>query len=156
MKDFFKVAPRPSTTDAASGTRKCLLARDFVLWVARDLLPFSLVDGQGLRVSNRKVTAPFSVIPYRFILLILHVTFYCQDFLVKYRVVQKVEDLPDRTTLSRGALSDVYSELRLKVKDLLSSASFCALTFDLWTDSYRRKGFITFTCHFCDGEYLPV
>lgn len=48
LKKFFTAVPRPR----GSSNRKNLLARDFVLWLARDLLPFSLVDGAGLQVMG--------------------------------------------------------------------------------------------------------
>lgn len=48
VKNYFQVVPRRNTT---SSSRKNLLARDLVLLIARDLLPFNLVNGEGLQVG---------------------------------------------------------------------------------------------------------
>lgn len=49
VKDYFRMVPRPKTTTSA---RKSLLARDLVLLIARDLLPFNMVNGEGLQVGD--------------------------------------------------------------------------------------------------------
>lgn len=46
--NYFQVVPRRNTT---SSSRKNLLARDLVLLIARDLLPFNLVNGEGVQVG---------------------------------------------------------------------------------------------------------
>ncbi|KAL3195467.1 hypothetical protein MRX96_015766, partial [Rhipicephalus microplus] len=104
VKNYFQVVPRRNT----SSSRKTLLTRDLVLLIARDLLPFNLVNGEGLQL----------------------------------------QELPDRTTLSRSALDDVYRSMHGQVKKtVVQGPRFCAVTYDLWTDSYRRRAYITFTCH---------
>lgn len=47
LKKFFSSLPRPR----GSSNKNNLLARDFVLWLARDLLSFNLVDGVELQVT---------------------------------------------------------------------------------------------------------
>ncbi|XP_064459035.1 zinc finger BED domain-containing protein 4-like [Ornithodoros turicata] len=122
LKNYFSTAKRKHTNDSMV---KKQLARDFVLWVARDLLPFSIVNGEGLR-----------------------------DFLLKYKVIKSDEDLPDRTTLSRGALNDVYNAMHDHVKRVIQEGPrFLAVTYDMWMDNHRRRSYITFTCHFIDESF---
>ncbi|XP_037514219.1 E3 SUMO-protein ligase ZBED1-like [Rhipicephalus sanguineus] len=109
-------------------SRKTLLAKDLVILIARDLLPFNLVNGEGL-----------------------------QDFFMKYGVIKELQQLPDRTTLSRSALDDVYRAMHGQVKKTVAQGPrFCAVTYDLWTDSYRRRAYITFTCHHVDENFELV
>ncbi|KAH8029089.1 hypothetical protein HPB51_022653 [Rhipicephalus microplus] len=121
VKNYFQVVPRRNTT---SSSRKNLLARNLVLLIARDLLPFNMVNGEGL-----------------------------QDFFMKYGVIKELQELPDRTTLSRSALDDVYRSMHGQVKKtVVPGPRFCAVTYDLWTDSYRRRAYITFTCHLVNRD----
>ncbi|KAH8028886.1 hypothetical protein HPB51_020017 [Rhipicephalus microplus] len=117
VKNYFQVVPRRNTT---SSSRKNLLARDLVLLIARDLLPFNLVNGEGL---------------------------------------QELQELPDRTTftLSRSALDDVYRSMHGQVKKtVVQGPRFCAVTYDLWTDSYRRRAYITFSSHLVNQHHLCI
>ncbi|KAJ6642133.1 hypothetical protein Bhyg_07080, partial [Pseudolycoriella hygida] len=50
----------------------------------------------------------------------------------------------NRTTLTRSALSDVYFEMVPVIKEIVKDLKYCAITLDLWTDSYKRNGYITF------------
>lgn len=69
-------------------------------------------------------------------------------------MIRELGELPDRTTLSRAALDDVYHAMHGQVKKMVNEGSrFCAVTYDLWTDSYRRRAYITFTCHHIDGMF---
>ncbi|KAH6932970.1 hypothetical protein HPB50_011119 [Hyalomma asiaticum] len=105
-----------------------MLARDLVLLIARDLLPINIVNGEGL-----------------------------QDFFMKYQVIKELLELPDRTTLSRSALSDVYCAMHGQVKKMVAEGPrFCAVTYDMWTDAYRRRAYITFTCHYIDEKFELV
>lgn len=69
-------------------------------------------------------------------------------------MIREPQELPDRTTLSRSALDDVYRAMHGQVKKMVAEGSrFCAVTYDLWTDNYRRRAYITFTCHHIDGMF---
>lgn len=64
LKTFFSPVPRPH----GSGNKKNVLARDFFLWLARDLLIFNLVDGaelQVIRTVTSNVMFTFVCLPYR-------------------------------------------------------------------------------------------
>lgn len=50
VKDYFRMVPRRNAT---TSSRKSLLARDLVLLIARDLLPFNMVNGEGLQVGDK-------------------------------------------------------------------------------------------------------
>ncbi|KAL1422468.1 hypothetical protein MTO96_022106 [Rhipicephalus appendiculatus] len=79
------------------------------------------------------------------------------DFFMKYGVIKELQELPDRTTLSRSALEDVYRAMHGQVKKTVAQGPrFCAVTYDLWTDSYRRRAYITFTCHLVDENFELV
>lgn len=116
------LSPTPcklSKKNETQSNKKWILARNIVLWIAKDLLPFHTINKVGL-----------------------------QDFLYKYKVISSNEDLPDPTTLSRTALLDVYESMLLIVKNEINNGTrFCTLTFDLWTDNFRRRNYITFTYH---------
>ncbi|KAL1416321.1 hypothetical protein MTO96_028045 [Rhipicephalus appendiculatus] len=76
---------------------------------------------------------------------------------MKYGVIKELQELPDRTTLSRSALEDVYQAMHGQVKKTVAQGPrFCAVTYDLWTDSYRRRAYITFTCHLVDENFELV
>lgn len=74
---------------------------------------------------------------------------------MKYGVIKELQELPDRTTLSRSALDDVYRSMHGQVKKtVVQGPRFCAITYDLWTDSYRRRAYITFTCHLVNRKFF--
>ena len=58
--------------------------------------------------------------------------------------------MPSRYSVGRGALDDVYETMLATVKDqiLTETPRHVSITFDLWTDQYRRHSYITFTLHF--------
>lgn len=70
--------------------------------------------------------------------------------LQKYNIIVTDADLPSRDTVGRTGLDDVYCSMLLNVKDqiLVDKALQLAMTFDLWTDGYRRLNYITFTLHY--------
>lgn len=92
--------------------------------MARDLLPFHIICHNGLK-----------------------------DFLTKYKVVVSPDDIPHYKTLSTTALDDVYECIFQAVSRMVSGQEHFALTFDLWTDNYRRRSYITFTFHFLSRNF---
>jgi hypothetical protein len=50
-------------------------------------------------------------------------------------------DLPDRSTLSKAPLIDVYSSLKVLVENTIKDLSAITLMFDGWTDKYQRMPF---------------
>lgn len=65
------------------------------------------------------------------------------DFFKSYGITAQFET-PHRTTLTRTALGDVYRDSLPIIKDVIKASEFCAVTFDIWTDNYRRKSYVTF------------
>jgi len=63
--------------------------------------------------------------------------------------------IPEPETLSRSALNDVYDATRLKVDELIRSASpdVVGMTTDMWTDNYRRRSYIAYTLHFISPDF---
>ena len=76
-------------------------------------------------------------------------------FLQKYGVKSK---LPDRTTISRTVLTDVYNSMKDYVCLYItnSNSKYGAITLDLWTDSYRRLSYINFCYFFIDNSFNLV
>ncbi|XP_063547165.1 uncharacterized protein LOC134754754 [Cydia strobilella] len=77
------------------------------------------------------------------------------DFFKKYDIIVTDQDLPSRYTISRTALDDVYEMMLKNVKEQIkeSSPKHVSVTFDLWTDRYRRLNYITFTLHYLTADF---
>lgn len=73
------------------------------------------------------------------------------DFLKSYKIVMHYG--PDRTTLTRSALTDVYFEMVPVIKEIVKDLKYCAISLDLWTDSYQRNGYITFNLSMINDEF---
>lgn len=72
-------------------------------------------------------------------------------------VVKAEEEIPDRTTISRSGLADVYKCIRYSVmQDICSGTEsmHIAMTFDIWTDNARRRPYITFTLHHITNNFV--
>lgn len=65
--------------------------------------------------------------------------------------------MPCRTTIQR-ALQKVYEDCKVFVNDHLKT--YCpnsvSITFDIWSDKYRRRSYITFTLHYIDSIFNMV
>lgn len=59
-----------------------------------------------------------------------------------YKIV--LDKGPHRTALTRSALNDVYFEMIPVIKEIVKDVKYCAITLDLWTDNYKRNGYIRF------------
>ncbi|XP_061716952.1 uncharacterized protein LOC133524822 [Cydia pomonella] len=139
INDFFTPTPRPraratvassSTMNMVTKKDKWILARDLALWFCTSLMPFDSVSDEGMI-----------------------------DFFKKYNIIVSDEDMPSRYTVGRGALDDVYETMLATVKTqiLTGTPRHVSITFDLWTDQYRRLNYITFTLHFITaGEREPT
>lgn len=73
------------------------------------------------------------------------------DFLKSYNIV--LNHGPNRTTLTRSALNDVYFEMVPVIKDIVKDLKYCAITLDLWTDGYKRNGYITFNLSYINDDF---
>lgn len=82
VKSVSNPSRTPRPTDKTR-MQKFSFARDLALWVSEDLLPFSLVEGTGFR-----------------------------RFCSRRKVVKNESEIPNRTTVSKGALDDVYDSLK--------------------------------------------
>ncbi|KAJ6639130.1 putative AC transposase, partial [Pseudolycoriella hygida] len=76
-----------------------------------------------------------------------------RDFLEKYKV-SAVDDLPHRTSISR-ALTTVYTDCKSWLVDHIRSncPATVAVTFDGWSDKYRRRNYVTLTLHYVNKFY---
>lgn len=68
--------------------------------------------------------------------------------------LKKYLTLPSRTTVAGQALDDAYTCIKQQLLHCLKGAQkHGAITFDCWTDSHRRIGYITFTYHFITEDW---
>ncbi|KAJ6647754.1 hypothetical protein Bhyg_02977 [Pseudolycoriella hygida] len=74
-------------------------------------------------------------------------------FRQKYKV-SAVDDLPHRTSISR-ALTTVYADCKSWLVDHIRSncPATVAVTFDGWSDKYRRRNYVTLTLHYVNKFY---
>lgn len=73
---------------------------------------------------------------------------------------QSVENcIMDRTTLTKSILPEIYSQEEQKIKAMLkkeSSFPKFAFTFDMWTDQYQYRKFLSMCIHFIDENWELV
>jgi hypothetical protein len=104
-------------------TSKYELARDLTIWAALDLEPFMFTDKRGARFFFEK-NLPAIL-------------------------------LPSRNTLARKALYDVYESVMQQIKNeiaLIGERAVC-VTFDGWSDKYRRYPYIGLKLAFVNNEW---
>ncbi|CAI6342938.1 unnamed protein product [Macrosiphum euphorbiae] len=61
--------------------------------------------------------------------------------------------IPNRRTLTRSIIPNLYEETRTKVHSLLAQSKYVSITTDIWT-SINTDSFITITAHFVQGDRL--
>lgn len=124
MTSVFASAPS-ETVSLTAKDNKSLFIRRLSLMCCRDLNPFSIVDKPGFR-----------------------------SFLLQTGVVKDFNDIPDRSSVSRGGLDSVYdSTLQAVMQVIQTSPHVVSMTTDMWTDNYKRRSYITFTLHFCNDDF---
>lgn len=136
----------------AESQKKHLLVRDLVLLCCKDLLPFDLVEGNGLQdFFEVRVDAYCN-----FCTLFMSYALFAHYVLQKYKVISK-DDLPHRTTISR-ALSSVYDDCKAWMICHLKNncPDTVSVTFDLWSCKYRRRSYITLTLHYINKVFELV
>ncbi|CAI6371372.1 unnamed protein product [Macrosiphum euphorbiae] len=62
-------------------------------------------------------------------------------------------NIPNRRTLTRSIIPNLYEETRTKVHSLLAQSKYVSITTDIWT-SINTDSFITITAHFVQGDRL--
>ncbi|XP_003738433.1 uncharacterized protein LOC100897908 [Galendromus occidentalis] len=92
--------------------------------ICEDLLPFSFVEGSGAK-----------------------------RFFVRRGIVPTLSDLPVRSTISRGALNDVYNTLKEIVMEKLPKDSAFHVSTDTWTDRYRQLPYIAIVVHYLTENF---
>ena len=127
LLDSWKKSIVDDQGEPLSGTsriKKFGLARDLALWISEDLLPFSFVEGTGLR-----------------------------RFFLRKGIVKHERDIPVRTTVSRGALEDAYETVKGIVKQTLPKDSKYHVSTDIWTDRHRHLPYIAVVLHCLDASF---
>ena len=62
-------------------------------------------------------------------------------------------DLPDRSTLSKAPLTDMYKSLLEQVKCELKSVKSAKLIFDGWTDKYKKMPYLGIGLAFINDKW---
>lgn len=118
------VAQMHPTLKTKEDRERFLFFRYIVVWICKDLLPFSTVCAEGFNYFWKKFNS------------------------------KKHLSLPSRTTIACQALNDAYDVLKRQLIHFLDkSPGNGVITFDSWTDSHKRVGYITFTYHFINDEW---
>lgn len=118
------VAQMHPTLKTKEDRERFLFFRYLVVWICRDLLPFSTVCADGF-------------------------TYFWNKFIPKKHL-----SLPSRTTIACQALNDAYDVIKRQLLHFLEKTpANGVITFDSWTDSHKRIGYITFTYHFINDEW---
>jgi len=115
------------------GTVKSDLADGLVKMCAKDIRPFSIVEGAGFKAFAQKLIA------------VGH----------KYGDVSIDEILPSSTTVSHHMESVVVNE-KAALCEKLSSAVGFGITTDGWTHSSTDQQYITVTIHFIDLDWVML
>lgn len=105
--------------------KKFGLIRQLTLLCCRDNLPFSIVDGKGFR-----------------------------QFCVNRKIIETLEDMPHRTSLTNAGLDDIYSFVKSQEQKKLSNTpKVLPLIFDMWTDSHQQRPYISAETQFLDENF---
>lgn len=71
-----------------------------------------------------------------------------------WKYMLKDIELPSKTTLAVSALDDIYICMKNRLtENLKESPKHATITFDLWTDNYRKISYITYTYHYVDDNW---
>lgn len=124
LTEYFGSDANGSSRSATEADQNYLLSRRLAILCARSLISYSSVSTDSVAFT---------------------------DFLKAYKII--LHHGPDRTTLTRSALSDVYFEMVPVIKEIVKDLKYCAITLDLWTDSYKRNGYITFNLSCITDEF---
>lgn len=115
-------AAKTSTKKTEGVTR---LSKELATWLARDLNPLSIVEGQGFK-----------------------------DFCRHFKIISGEGSIPGRHIISRVGLNDVYfSTVNIAKKLLQTAPKTIVVTFDSWTDRRKRQSHITYTIHWIDTQW---
>lgn len=100
----------------------------------QDLRPLSFVEGVGFRKLMQNIA----------------------DLGVKHGKLDISGVLPNRNKISSTIKQQADEEIKLLMIELkeLHKKQFLCFTTDMWTDPYRKRSYVSITCHFINDEYL--
>jgi hypothetical protein len=105
--------------------KKSMFARSTALWIARDLLPFNVVNGPGF-----------------------------QDWMLTNKFVTSLEEIPSNSTISNSALNDVYLMVQDAFKRrILNAPKTIVIITDLWTAKCGAIPYITICMKYLDKDF---
>ncbi|XP_067125595.1 E3 SUMO-protein ligase ZBED1-like [Centruroides vittatus] len=110
---------------AHKGKAKNLICKDLALWFCRDMVPFSMSNGQGF-----------------------------VEFVKKYKILGGNE-LPEPKSVLKYAFNEIYdTTVMVMKKEIANCPKVVSLTLDIWTDVIKQLSFITFTLHFVSNSFV--
>ncbi|KAI8421976.1 hypothetical protein MSG28_009882 [Choristoneura fumiferana] len=129
LKEFINAHQLAKTATSSSKLKKkdyVTLAKDMAIWCCKSLMPFDSISDEGMK-----------------------------DFFQKYKIIGAKEDIPSRDAVCRTALDSIYESLLENVKTQINveADNHAAVTFDLWTDHYRRLNYITFRLYYLTADF---
>ena len=112
---------------------KCMARQDSEKLV-NDFRPFTTLEGRGfLELAQTLV-----------------------DLTAKYGYFKVENVMPARTTVSkkvRELSKDALDTVMVSIKEHLRQSHRVAFTTDMWTDNYKKKSFISLTCHYISDKW---
>lgn len=107
--------------------KRLLLARQMALWFCRDLKDFNTANKDGFT-----------------------------EFAKWIGIIKPEEKLPDRNTISRAALDDIYAVAYKNVSSTLKDSlpNVLPISFDFWTDNAKRMSYLSYWIYWIDSDFV--
>lgn len=116
-----------TTQHLSSSQQKSIWARRTALWICEDMLPFSIVSGNGFK-----------------------------KWMVRNNYVANESQIASNNTISQSALNDIYSIVLDAFKEKIADApSTITLVTDLWT-SIGKQAFLTASLRYIDRNFKLI
>lgn len=78
----------------------------------------------------------------------------CVGFKDFWKVFRPNDEIPSRKTISNEALDDLYICMKNQLIKVLESAPKRGfITFDAWTDSFKKSSYVTYTYHYMSYDW---
>lgn len=116
----------PFASPATDTQKKSLFSRRLSVWLCRDLLPFSIVNGEGFK-----------------------------DWMISNGYIKDHSELPNERTLANSALNDIFVIAEKRFKEKVADAPeiiLCQL--DYWTSQNGCVPYITIAIQYVDDNFI--
>lgn len=110
-----------------TAAEKKSLGNAVTYWVARNLVPFNIVSGDGFKLVSAE-------------LIKIGDTYNKQEIDIDYM-------LPDRNTISSN-VPKLYNHYFNDIKSEIAKVKYGAITTDMWSDSHKKLAYMGVTLHY--------